>query len=155
MSVARFIDRQNVTGLHLQALANQNQPETQTGRMVQAKRNAEDFLLGRDGLLEHRQVFNVVSELWESQKRVVGKENELELLQQQVELTTQKIADERATLRNALHQAAMTIYAFGHNLEENDRIFLEEEGGNQARLQIGEINNLYLLLIQTAVHLRG
>jgi len=86
---------------------------------------------------------------------VVGKENELELLQQQVELTTQKIADERATLRNALHQAAMTIYAFGHNLEENDRIFLEEEGGNQARLQIGEINNLYLLLTQTAVHLRG
>lgn len=141
MNIARFIDRENISGLFLQAVPGFQNPDTQSGRMYRAKQRAEDFLLGADRLLENRQVYATVEEIWESQKRLVAKECERQVLQQQLVNVEQRMVEERAVLGNAINQASMTIYTFGNNVDNADRIFMEDEG-ERARLQLNEISNM-------------
>ena len=143
VNVARYIDQSNISALFMQALPNAVAQESESNRMMRAKRAAEDFLLGAGRLLERNQIYNGVKEIWETQKRLNNKQKELEALENQARAVLAKITAERGTLQSNVMKAAIAIYSHGNNLGDGEAIFLgENDGAGQARLQIGEIVQL-------------
>ena len=98
--IARYIDPCNAADLFEHQIC---KPEEGKGidsnRVLQAKKAAEKKLLGDSGLQGKREVVEEVRELWESQKRLRGKENELELLKTRGAELMKKIEQDKALER--------------------------------------------------------
>lgn len=143
LNMARFIDRTCVTGIFLEPLPNAVAPDCVSTRMATAKRAAEEFLMGERDLLANVSIFNQVKEVWESQKRLVAKRMEVEALIEHGRSVEQKMHEEESYLNSKLMTTSMSIFAFGHNLENPaDQIF-HEENGNAHRLQLAQITQMY------------
>ena len=141
LNIARYIDRGNISGIFLEGLPNIPFVDSESQRMTVAKRNAEQFLLGDRDLLANKTIFHQVEEVWESQKRLAGKRNDLQVLFDHGRAMEAKINDEQAQLQSKLLQASITIFAHGNGLNNADEIF-HEQNGNNHRLQLNEITQL-------------
>ena len=69
MRIARYIDRQNLSGIFTLSIPNAPQIDSLSQRMRIAKENALNFLLGG---LNNNLVYKDVMKLWESQKRLTA-----------------------------------------------------------------------------------
>ena len=141
LGIARYIDRGNISGIFLEGLPNIPFVDSESQRMTIAKRNAEQFLLGDRDLLANKVIFHQVEEVWESQKRLAGKRNDLQALADHGRQLEAKINDEQALLHSKLLQASLTIFTHGNGINNAEDIF-HEQNGNNHRLQLNEITQL-------------
>jgi len=141
INVARFIDKQNVTGIFLVELPGAPQINSESQRMLDAKKAAEDYLLNDNHLLGNQIIYTQVREVWESQKRLTSKLRDVESALEALDAARARVTDEETKLQSKLMGAALTIFTVG-NGRNADRIFLPEEDGPRFRLQIQEITTL-------------
>ena len=139
--VARFVDRANVAALFLASLPGAPPPDCLTSRMTAAKRAAENYLMADRDLLGKPIVFNKVKDIWEGQKKLIARRNELETLVVQGRSVQVKVHEEEAALNTEVMQASMAIFTYGNNMDNPDQIFHEEDG-NAHRLQINQISQM-------------
>lgn len=142
LNIARFIDRSCVTGIFLEPLPNEPLPNCISARMVMAKRAAEEFLMGERDLLANPSVFNQVKEVWESQKRLVAKRMEFDSLVAHGRSVEAKMREEEGYLNAKLMNTAMSIFAFGHGIENPAEQIFNEERGAPFRDQIAQIQEM-------------
>lgn len=141
INVARYIDKANVTGLFLHSLPNSPAPVCITSRMMSAKKNAEEYLLGQRNLLDRPNIYSQIKDVWEGQKKLVSKRMELQALVEHGRELEERIRDEEDKLNAKVLQASMTIFAYGNNIEHADQIFHEENGGIH-RNQVNQITEM-------------
>jgi hypothetical protein len=142
LNIARYIDRACTTGIYLEPIPDPAPFECVSTRMVRAKRTAEEFLMGDRNLLANVSVYNQVKEVWESQKRLVGKKMEFDALVVHGRDLERKIHDEEATLSSKLLNASTSIFSHGNDLDNPADEIFHEENGNAHRLQLTQIKEL-------------
>ena len=140
VAVTRFVDRSNCLGIFLDAIPGAPLLECETQRMIIAKRNAEDFVLGNDQLLLNNKIFKDVTGIHDHSKRVAGHRQELQALFDQGAALERKLAIEEADLNDKLYKAAVSVYSHGRHINDPADIFVEgNEVGMQHRLQIQDL----------------
>lgn len=141
LRVTRYIDQQNITGTFFEAIPNAPAQETDSQRMITAKMNAERYLLGANDLLANPRVFAEIKAIWETQKKLTGRQKELEVHTQICQSLQAKITQDHLDLQSNVMKASMTVFAVGNQLNDADRVF-HEENGNAYRVQVNEITSL-------------
>jgi len=141
LRVARYIDQQNITCAFMDVVPNAPQLDTDSQRMVTAKRNAEHYLLGQNEMLRNPKVYSDVKEVWDSQKRLTCRRRELVDHQAICVSLQDKIAAEESNVNSAILRASLTVFAVGNGINDPERLF-HEQNGNAYRVQVNEITNL-------------
>ena len=139
--VTRYLDPHNVTGAFLQAIPNAPLQEFESQRMINAKRNAEAFLMGDNDLLANPMVFKEVKHIWEAQKRITAKQKDLEHHQRIIEDLQENLVQGQLDLQASISKASLTVFTVGRGLADADQVF-HEENGNAYRLEVNEIRSL-------------
>jgi hypothetical protein len=139
--VTRYLDPHNVTGAFLETIPDAPAQDFESQRMIDAKRNAEAFLMGEHHLLDNPMVFKEIKHIWEAQKRITAKQKDLEHHQRVVQDLQVKLAQEQLDLQANISKAALTVLTVGRGLLDADQVF-HEENGNAYRLEVNEIRSL-------------
>lgn len=141
LRVTRYLDPRNVTGAFLEAIPDAPAQDFESQRMINAKLNAENFLMGDNDLLANPLVYKEVRHIWEAQKRITAKQKDLEHHRRIVEELQLKVGQEELDLQANISKASLTLLTVGRGLIDADQVF-HEENGNAYRLEINEIRNL-------------
>lgn len=139
--VTRYLDPHNVTGAFLETIPDAPLQEFESQRMINAKRNAEAFLMGDNDLLANPTVFKEVKHIWEAQKRITAKQKDLEHHLRVVQDLQDRLAQDQLDLQASISKASLTVFTVGRGLADADQVF-HEENGNAYRLEVNEIRNL-------------
>jgi hypothetical protein len=123
--VARFIDPCNAADLfNLPVCKPEEGKDIDSNRVLMAKKAAEKKMLGDSGLLGKRGVMEDVKELWESQRRLNSREQELESLKNRGRDLLEKVEKDKQEVETKLIKTAEIV------LER-----LESADGNQQQEQ--------------------
>lgn len=140
--VVRFIDRTNATGVYLEPAPPRAQPfglEPVSNQMMRAKRHAETYLVG--GIINQPAVFSTLKALWDTHKREISRQREIEQLDRELASARAKLANEQPLVQSSLARAALVVFTAGTG-NQADAIFVEGETAIHARLQLAEITDL-------------
>jgi hypothetical protein len=108
--VARLIDPCNAADLfELPVCKPEEGKEIDSNRVLMAKKVAEKKMLGDSGLLGKRGVVEEVRELWESQKRLKSREQELEGLKSRGRELTEKVERDKQEVETRLIKTTETL----------------------------------------------
>jgi hypothetical protein len=138
--IARHFDQLNLTGVFAGAIPNAPQLQTDSARMLRAKRNCEQFMVIRNGLIHNPRVHNDITTIWEAQKRFISKQNELAALRRHVEDAQARFEVLRSDIESSLLRASWTLLTAGHQARADE--MMNEQGGGHHRAQIQEIIRL-------------
>jgi hypothetical protein len=142
LEIIRFVDRSNVLGAFLQAVPGAPLLECMSQNMTRAKANAETYLLlGDNNLLANKSLEKAVLGLYDHGKKLEGQRKELLALVQKGQALEREVNRSAASLRDKLHQTALSVFSLGHGQEDADRIFIEGEGPH-LRLELNVIREL-------------
>lgn len=140
VKVARYLDQTNNCAIFLHALDGGVTPNTVTQQMKRAKTNCQTFLLGN--LRSNRDVVEDIEHLWQAQKRFVNRMREVAALQAHLAESNAKLAQLGNQVNASLLRAATTVYKAGTEDNNPESIFLENQTGQNVRLQVNHIQRL-------------
>jgi hypothetical protein len=138
--IARYVDRNNISGVFLQAIPGSPRLNILSSRMLEAKRQAETYLMGNDHLLQNKKIYTEVRYVWDSHKRLVSRTRELEEARVLVQGLEAKVRDEETHLVSSLLHAATSVYTMGNADNNPEMLFSEQHAAS--RLQVAEIMRL-------------
>jgi hypothetical protein len=123
--VARLIDPCNAADLFkLPVCKPEEGKEIDSNRVLMAKKAAEKKMLGDNGLLGKREVIVEVRELWESQKRLKSREQELETLKNRGRKLEEKVEKDKQEVEMKLIKTTETVLG---RLKRGEESLVQEE----------------------------
>lgn len=133
LRIARYFDQLNLTGVFATAIPNAPPLQTNSARMLRAKRNCEEFMVIRNNLILNANVHHDITKIWEAHKRYVSKQNELAVLRRQVEDVQAKVEALGVDIESCLMKAAWTLLSVGQNVRAED--MMNAEGDHRVQIQ--------------------
>lgn len=140
LRILRYIDQLNILGVFAGPVPNPVMAPCQSLTIYNAKRRAEQFLLGGD-LMHNSKIYNQILEIAETKRRMATKQKDVLEMTASITAANLKIQEEQGMLQSAILRGATTILAVGNGLETTDQIFTGEEN-NQLRLQLQQVIQL-------------
>ena len=140
--VVRVIDRSNATSTYLEQVPLRNPPigvHPLSATMVIAKRNAKEYLIGN--IRGVPAVYSALKSLWDAHKKVISRRVEIRALERELQASRENLTEEEPQISAALAKAGMVVFSSGYGCDA-DRIFIEGEQAQGARVQMAEITNL-------------